>query len=81
MLVIVFFVIHQFHGQPGAGVFCAIAAVVGSKAGFAVLSVRLLQVLSVLCPEIDLAELARMYSAEVEYSTENLDVIFEELML
>ena len=53
---------------------------VGSKAGFAVLSVRLLQVLSALCPEIDLAELARMYSAEVEYSTENLDILLEELM-
>jgi len=53
---------------------------VGSKAGFAVLSVRLLQVLSALCPEIEPAELARMYSAEVEYSTENLDILLEELL-
>ena len=54
---------------------------VGSKARFAVLSVRLLRCLKGLYPEILLAELARMYSAEVEYSTENLDMIFEELML
>ena len=54
---------------------------VGSKAGFAVLSVRLLRCLKGLYPETPLAELARMYSAEVEYSTENLDVIFAELML
>ncbi|MBR4991848.1 MAG: flagellin lysine-N-methylase [Clostridia bacterium] len=54
---------------------------VGSKAGFAVLSVRLLRCLKGLYPEIELAELARMYSAEVEYSTENLDILFEELCL
>ena len=54
---------------------------VGSKVGFAVLSVRLLRCLKGLYPQVALAELARMYSAEVEYSTENLDVIFEELML
>ena len=54
---------------------------VGSKAGFAVLSVRLLRCLKGLYPETPLPELARMYSAEVEYSTENLDVIFAELML
>lgn len=53
---------------------------VGSKAGFAVLSVRLLRCLKGLCPEIELAELARMYSAEIEYSTENLDILFEELL-
>ena len=53
---------------------------VGSKAGFAVLSVRLLRCLKGLFPEMELAELARMYSAEVEYSTENLDVLFEELL-
>jgi hypothetical protein len=53
----------------------------GSKAGFAVLSVRLLRCLKGLYPEIELAELARMYSAEVEYSTENLDILFEELSL
>lgn len=52
---------------------------VGSKAGFAVLSVRLLRCLKGLYPQIELAELARMYSAEVEYSTENLDVLFSEL--
>lgn len=54
---------------------------VGSKAGFAVLSVRLLRCLKGLYPQTELAELARMYSAEVEYSTENLEVLFEELMI
>ena len=54
---------------------------VGSKAGFAVLSVRLLRCLKGLYPQLELAELARMYSAEVEYSTENLDILFEELMI
>ncbi|MBR5537519.1 MAG: flagellin lysine-N-methylase [Clostridia bacterium] len=54
---------------------------VGSKAGFAVFSLRLLRCLKGLYPQIELAELARMYSAEVEYSTENLDVLFEELMI
>lgn len=53
---------------------------VGSKAGFAVLSVRLLQTLSALYPQMELSELARMYSAEVEYSTENLDILYEELL-
>lgn len=53
----------------------------GSKAGFAVLSVRLLRCLKDLYPEMELAELARMYSAEVEYSTENMDVLFSELTL
>lgn len=53
---------------------------VGSKAGFAVLSVRLLRCLKGLFPHVELAELARMYSAEVEYSTENLDILFEELL-
>lgn len=54
---------------------------VGSKVGFAVLSVRLLRCLKGLYPEIELAELARMYSAEVEYSTENREVLLEELFL
>ena len=54
---------------------------VGSKAGFAVLSVRLLRCLKGLYPQIELTELARMYSAEVEYSTENLDILFSELSL
>ena len=53
---------------------------VGSKAGFAVLSVRLLRCLKGLYPEMELSELARMYSAEIEYSTENLDILFEELL-
>ena len=53
---------------------------VGSKAGFAVLSVRLLRCLKGLYPETELAELVRMYSAEIEYSTENLDILFEELL-
>ena len=53
---------------------------VGSKAGFAVLSVRLLRCLKGLFPQVELAELARMYSAEVEYSTENLDILFDELL-
>ena len=53
---------------------------VGSKAGFAVLSVRLLRCLKGLFPQVELAELARMYSAEVEYSTENLDILFGELL-
>lgn len=54
---------------------------VGSKAGFAVLSVRLLRCLKGLYPHVELAELARMYSAEVEYSTENLEAIFGELAI
>ena len=54
---------------------------VGSKAGFAVLSVRLLRCLKSLYPQIPLAELARMYSAEVEYSTENLETLFSELTI
>ena len=53
---------------------------VGSKAGFSVLSVRLLRCLKGLFPQVELAELARMYSAEVEYSTENLDILFGELL-
>ena len=53
---------------------------VGSKAGFAVLSVRLLRCLKGLYPGMELSELARMYSAEIEYSTENLDILFEELL-
>lgn len=54
---------------------------VGGKAGFAVLSVRFLRCLKGLYPKIELAELARMYSAEIEYSTQNLDVLFSELSL
>ncbi|MBO4928831.1 MAG: flagellin lysine-N-methylase [Clostridia bacterium] len=53
---------------------------VGSKAGFAVLSVRLLRCLKGLFPQVELAELARMYSAEIEYSNENMDILFDELL-
>ncbi len=53
----------------------------GSKAGFAVLSVRLLQALHVLHPRLPLTELARMWSCEIEYSTENVDRLMEELWL
>ncbi len=53
----------------------------GSKAGFAVLTVRLLQALHGLQPDIPLTELARMWSCEIEYSTENVDRILEELMV
>ncbi len=52
---------------------------VGSKAGFAVLTVRLLQALKGLYPELPLTELARMWSCEIEYSTENVDRLMEEL--
>ena len=51
-----------------------------TKVGFAVLSVRMLQCMQALYPQIPLWELARMYSAEIEYSTDNLDVLFEELL-
>ena len=51
-----------------------------TKVGFAVLSVRMLQCMQALYPQIPLWELARMYSAEIEYSTHNLDVLFEELL-
>ena len=53
---------------------------VATKAGFAVLSVRMLQCMKGLYPEIELWELARMYSAEVEYSTDNMDTLLEELL-
>ncbi len=54
---------------------------VGSKAGFAVLTVRLLQALSVLHPEMELTELARLWSCEIEYSTENVARLMEELWI
>ncbi len=58
----------------------------GSKVSFAVLSVRILRLLGALhwqlhgafTPE-DQEEYARLYSAEVEYSQENLDVLFDSL--
>ncbi len=53
----------------------------GSKAGFAVFTVRLLQALSTLHPETTMTELARMWSCEIEYSTENVDRLMEELYL
>ncbi len=52
---------------------------VGSKAGFAVLTVRLLQALRALHPDMPLTELARMWSCEIEYSTVNADRLMEEL--
>ena len=49
-----------------------------SKAAFAQLSCRILAHLAVYRPE-GLAELARMYSSEIEYSDENLDILFDWL--
>ncbi len=58
----------------------------GGKVAFAVLSVRLLRVLGAVeyarsgaFSFDDQAELARQYSAEVEYSQENLDTLFDDL--
>lgn len=51
---------------------------VGSKLKFAVLSVTMLQWLQA-ATGAPLAELARMYSGEIEYSDENLDILFDEL--
>lgn len=59
---------------------------VTSKAAFAVLSTRVLLALAALHREengevtrSDIAEYARMYSAEIEYSDENLDALFDAL--
>lgn len=59
---------------------------IGSKAAFAVLSVRLLRLLGAQeyhkkgsFTVDDQVELARLYSAEVEYSQDNLDAIFDAL--
>lgn len=55
---------------------------IGSKLGFAVQSVTLLQWLcaAVGCSDLDdLTELSRMYSSEIEYSDENLDILFDLL--
>ncbi len=46
---------------------------------FAVLSVQMLRRLYAANPQISLAELARMYSAEIEYSEENTKMLLEEL--
>lgn len=51
---------------------------VGGRAAFAVMSVRLLRCLRGLHPRLPLAELCRMYSAEVEYSEDNLQALLEE---
>ena len=51
-------------------------------AAFAVLSVRILRSLFSAAPEQNmetLAELARLYSSEIEYSTENIDALLELL--
>lgn len=60
---------------------------VTSKAAFAVLSVRLLTTLGAIRLTLqgsfstaDWIELARMYSAEIEYSEENMDALFDELV-
>ena len=49
-----------------------------SKAAFARLSCRILAQLAAYRPE-GLAELARMYSSEIEYSDENLGILFDWL--
>ena len=60
---------------------------VGSKVSFAVLSTRILFLLGALCwvkngvfSLADQVELARQYSAEIEYSQDNLDALFTMLM-
>lgn len=53
-----------------------------SKAAFAVLSVRMLQWLCSAKADVtfsDLLNFARLYSAEIEYSDENLELLFEAL--
>ncbi len=62
------------------------AALTGSEpelyAAFAVLSTRILRRLFAAAPRQDvetLAELARMYSSEIEYSTENIDTLLSIL--
>ena len=63
-----------------------IVALTGSEpelyAAFAVLSTRILRRLFAAAPRQDvetLAELARMYSSEIEYSTENIDTLLSIL--
>ncbi len=51
---------------------------INSKVGFAIISVQILAALLAQTKE-DLTELARMYSAEIEYSDENLEIIFERI--
>ena len=53
---------------------------VESKLGFAVLSTWMLRWLLAANPETELGELARMYAAEIEYSDENLELLFEQLI-
>ena len=60
---------------------------VSSKAAFAVLSVRLLFSLGALHLLLrgeftveDQIELCRLYSAEVEYSDDNMDALFDALL-
>lgn len=60
---------------------------VGSKVSFSVLSTRMLFLLGALCwtqtgvfTLADQVELARQYSAEIEYSQDNLDALFTMLM-
>ena len=60
---------------------------IGSKAAFAVVSVRLLFALGALhflrngaFTAEDQIELCRLYSAEVEYSDDNLNALFDALM-
>lgn len=52
---------------------------IGSKATFAVLSVRMIMALG-LALGGEIADYARMYSSEIEYSDENLDAVFDELL-
>ena len=59
---------------------------IGSKAAFAVLSTRLLRTIGAVhfaehgsFTFADQVEYARMYSAEIEYSEDNLDALFDEL--
>ena len=51
---------------------------IASKAAFAVLSTRMIMALG-LSLGGEIAEWARMYSSEIEYSDENLDAVFDEL--
>lgn len=46
---------------------------------FAVLSVQMIRRLFAANPQASLAEIARMYSAEIEYSEENMEMLLEEL--
>ena len=51
---------------------------VATKVGFAILSVTMLQWLHTVTG-LELTELARMYSSEIEYSDENLDILWDIL--